>query len=116
MDTLKLFKEGKIDKNASAPDGAKRAPPVKGATKMHPQAQVETGLPVGIDFLQLVGLERCALDRRASGPVGGDCSVIAEYLLGSAPFAFDRRSTNSVGRARRVTNFRFIASFRALRL
>ena len=62
----------------------------------HPQAQVEAGPPVGVDLFQLVGTERGSLDRRASGAVRGDWSVITNFLCYSchdsnAPFAGNAR-------------------------
>jgi len=41
----------------------------------HPEAEVEAGTPVRVDFSQLIRAERCTFDRRASGTVGGNRHV-----------------------------------------
>jgi hypothetical protein len=60
----------------------------------HPEAEVEAGAPVRVDFAQLVGAERRALDRRAGrtvrgNRVGQNCSIEFDSFGGSDRFRLD---------------------------
>src|SRR5260370_1341361 len=48
-----------------------------------PHRKVVRRPPVGVDLVQLVATERRALNRRASGFVGGGCFIVTDFLFGS---------------------------------
>src|SRR5262249_34104312 len=62
----------------------------------HTHAEVEAGLPIGVDLLQLARTERGAFDRRARGAVRGERSVSINFFRQScheshAPFTGNAR-------------------------